>query len=419
MTGNCSAPSETASTIARAEFAARGPWVPIVRRGHARTARLISFLPKTVFEFSYLSAGTEQIVVLERALPIIGFYWLWLGIRVHALDVGAGKGTFVIEAFNTLPSDQDPAEFRVTSPAVLTVGIDKTTAAPSLQVATKSNAGPMLRMQTARQPGHHIVGPHVRRAQRRAVREGVVTMRANQSKKPCGGDCDCEPCRSKGRSRAAGMTQSSGPRSNSTVSLDEWKRLCADAAGRNVGSTRAATHGSHGQHAHPSHPGPHGHRPGRPPGPGSRPDVAAVHGPAFGSLAPHAPARTDRRHPGPAALPATAHADSPLAAGWIRTRLPHRAATDPDRRAQSRAAPAGGWARRTAADRGPARPRSRALLEQPSSTRDHRATRATPCAPIHGSAERVLGVTRGATSGDRALGIRIIRALVAWSGVVR
>ena len=93
MTGNCSAPSETASTIARAEFAARGPGSRSFDAATLGPRVSIPFLPKTVFEFSYLSAGTEQIVVLERALPIIGFYWLWLGIRVHALGVGAGKGT--------------------------------------------------------------------------------------------------------------------------------------------------------------------------------------------------------------------------------------------------------------------------------------------------------------------------------------
>ena len=60
-----------------------------------------------------------------------------------------------------------------------------------------------------------------------------------------------------------------------------------------------------------------------------RPHATAVHRPALGSPGPHAPARTNRRHPGAATLPAAAHSDSPVAARWLRTRLPHRAATRP------------------------------------------------------------------------------------------
>jgi hypothetical protein len=117
-----------------------------------RDAQLITLFDKTVFEYSYLAAGGNQVVILERALPTIPFYWLWMGIRVHAIDVGGGTGTFTFDALNTLPSDEDPADFTIASPLVMSIGLNSTTTAPSLLIATASAAGPMLRLRlTVRQ----------------------------------------------------------------------------------------------------------------------------------------------------------------------------------------------------------------------------------------------------------------------------
>jgi hypothetical protein len=110
-----------------------------------RGAQLIAVLPKTRFEFSYLGPGATQSTVIWRALPVLPFYWLWLGIRVHAIDLSGGNGTYVLDASNTLPSDEDPAEFTIASPA-LSITLNSSTAAPSVQIVTASNAGPMLRM---------------------------------------------------------------------------------------------------------------------------------------------------------------------------------------------------------------------------------------------------------------------------------
>ena len=122
-------------------------------------AQLIALFDKMVLDYSYLAAPSgTQTLILERALPVISFYYLWWGIRVHALDVP--NGNFVFEAHNTLPSDEDPAEFTATS-AVMSLTINAASGAPTLQIATATAAGPFLRMRVRATQGSsasHVYG---------------------------------------------------------------------------------------------------------------------------------------------------------------------------------------------------------------------------------------------------------------------
>jgi hypothetical protein len=122
-------------------------------------AQLITLFDKMVLDYTYLTVPSgNQTVILERALPVIPFYHLWWGIRVHALD--CPNGNFLFEAHNTLPSDEDPAEFTLTTSTVLTSTITSTVA-PALVVATATGAGPFLRIRMKATQGSsagHVYG---------------------------------------------------------------------------------------------------------------------------------------------------------------------------------------------------------------------------------------------------------------------
>jgi hypothetical protein len=110
-------------------------------------AQLITLFDKTVFDYSFLAVGATQTMILERAFPVIPFYYVWLGIRCHNRDFGGSTGTMVIEGFSTLPSEEDPAEFTNTVAPNLTVTIGNSTAVPSLNLVKASDMGPMIKFQ--------------------------------------------------------------------------------------------------------------------------------------------------------------------------------------------------------------------------------------------------------------------------------
>lgn len=110
-----------------------------------RDTQVITIFDKTIFDFSFLAVGGSQVVIIERAMPTVPFYSLWLGIRCHNRDFGSGS--IVIEGFNTLPSDEDPAEFTNSAAPNLSVTINSSTSAPSLTLATASAMGPFVKFQ--------------------------------------------------------------------------------------------------------------------------------------------------------------------------------------------------------------------------------------------------------------------------------
>jgi len=110
-------------------------------------AQLIAAFDKTMFDFSFLAAGETQTIILERALSVIPFYYLWLGVRCHNRDFAGGIGTMIVEGFSTLPSDEDPAEFTNTSAPNVFVTITNATVVPSLSRLSAAGMGPMIKLQ--------------------------------------------------------------------------------------------------------------------------------------------------------------------------------------------------------------------------------------------------------------------------------
>lgn len=110
-------------------------------------SRIIAVFDKLRLDFSFLAAGGAQTTIIEPALPLGGFFYLWLGIRCHNRDFGGGTGSFIIEGFSTLPSHEDPAEFTNTASPNLSVTINNSTTAPSLSIGTAKEMGPFLKLQ--------------------------------------------------------------------------------------------------------------------------------------------------------------------------------------------------------------------------------------------------------------------------------
>jgi hypothetical protein len=114
-----------------------------------KSTRVITLFRKLQVDMTFLqTTSNTQIIVIKRALRINPFYYYWLGVRLHNRDIpSAGGGQFFVEAFQTLPSSQDPQEF-TNGTSSLSVNVTGATAAPpSLYSATANNLGPFLKVQ--------------------------------------------------------------------------------------------------------------------------------------------------------------------------------------------------------------------------------------------------------------------------------
>jgi hypothetical protein len=111
------------------------------RRSSVRVTNLFS---KRVFDYTFLGVGSTTIT-LKRALKVPQFYYHWLALRIHNRDIT--NGSFTVQLFQTLPSNQDPQEFSATS-ASLSLGCSQvsTDAPPLLKTTTGSNFGPYFKV---------------------------------------------------------------------------------------------------------------------------------------------------------------------------------------------------------------------------------------------------------------------------------
>lgn len=108
------------------------------------SGRIITILSKRVLDFSFLGTSAIQTITLRRALPIVPFYYYWLGVRVHNRDIVSGN--FAIELPNTLPSSGDPQEFTEPGTPALQIILNSSTTAPSLQTDNTTNLGPYVKV---------------------------------------------------------------------------------------------------------------------------------------------------------------------------------------------------------------------------------------------------------------------------------
>lgn len=83
------------------------------------------------FDFSNIKTRNDVYVVLCPAFAVLAYTRVRLSIRVHALTMSAGQ-TLRFYVWNTLPSDEDPAQEFVESSPLTTADITSATSAPAL-----------------------------------------------------------------------------------------------------------------------------------------------------------------------------------------------------------------------------------------------------------------------------------------------
>jgi hypothetical protein len=108
---------------------------------------LVPFLPKTTFDFSFLTAGSKTIV-LHPALNVTGYYYARLIVRVHEIDINTTGGTAKIEigAYSTNPSSEDPRDFAITTTPLPLLATINTQTAGALVTDTETDIYPFFKM---------------------------------------------------------------------------------------------------------------------------------------------------------------------------------------------------------------------------------------------------------------------------------
>ena len=108
------------------------------------SSSLISVIPQTRYDFTFLAQSATKTIVVQRAMPVVPFYYGTLLVRVHELDLGA-NASIKLEALTTDPSSSDPQEFTVSTASGLTITIDDSNSAGDLEIDIDSPLGPYLK----------------------------------------------------------------------------------------------------------------------------------------------------------------------------------------------------------------------------------------------------------------------------------
>lgn len=110
---------------------------------------VIPVLERRRIEYTHLAAGAQQSITLCPAIDVINFYYIRLLLRVHARSYSGGQ-LIALSLYNTLPSEDDPRQFTLTSSLVTSVSCSASipTSVPGLVVGTTaSNPGPFLNLR--------------------------------------------------------------------------------------------------------------------------------------------------------------------------------------------------------------------------------------------------------------------------------
>lgn len=117
-----------------------------VRRGRKSSGpRAFSLFRKRTFDYTFLGTGASEAITIHRALPVIPYYYYWLGLRIHNVNIQATPAAFNVWCYQTLPHPQDPQEFTNTSPSMV-VSCSGSDSAPSVRVSSNQFFGPYLKV---------------------------------------------------------------------------------------------------------------------------------------------------------------------------------------------------------------------------------------------------------------------------------
>jgi hypothetical protein len=87
------------------------------------------------FDFSNITMRNDVYVVLCPAVLALAYTRVRLSVRIHALTMSSGQSLQLL-VWNTLPSEEDPAQDFVESSPLTSATITSTVAAPSLVTGT-------------------------------------------------------------------------------------------------------------------------------------------------------------------------------------------------------------------------------------------------------------------------------------------
>lgn len=106
---------------------------------------IINILPKRVFDFTYLANSASKEIVIQPAIETVSYYRVRLIVRVHSLKINTGVGqTIYFLLQNTLPSEEDTADFTDTASSFLSVPI--TTTSPNVTSGTATDPHAFLKI---------------------------------------------------------------------------------------------------------------------------------------------------------------------------------------------------------------------------------------------------------------------------------
>lgn len=99
--------------------------------GRRPRAQLTTIMELRQFDFSNIRARNELYVVLCPAVCVLAYTRVHVSVRVHALTMSAGQALQFL-VWDTLPSDEDPAQEFVGDSTLTSATITSSTGAPAL-----------------------------------------------------------------------------------------------------------------------------------------------------------------------------------------------------------------------------------------------------------------------------------------------
>lgn len=116
-------------------------------------SKTIPILRKTPYDFTFLASPGSETIVVAPAIDAASYYRATLFVRIHNIQMASGQ-LLQFEIDNTLPSDEDPAEFieryGTSNPPVdplATLDIDLNDEAPGLISTDVTGLGAALRIR--------------------------------------------------------------------------------------------------------------------------------------------------------------------------------------------------------------------------------------------------------------------------------
>ncbi|MBL9107194.1 MAG: hypothetical protein JNL82_40245 [Myxococcales bacterium] len=108
------------------------------------SCQIVPVLQRKRFDWGYLAAAGQQLVVLQAAIPASCFYYVQLWVRVHALSF-SGNQIVGVALYDTFPCEDDHREFTKTSAAFTSLSFTSSTSPPALLSASGTSPGPYLK----------------------------------------------------------------------------------------------------------------------------------------------------------------------------------------------------------------------------------------------------------------------------------